>query len=175
MGVVRLLIVSTGSLDVSTSMDTFVSEHGQRLVDFAYLVTRDRDVAEDAVHAVLARMAAMEFASISNPVAYARRGIVNETRSRHRRERKFLTIVPELAVDDVDKGRVDVEDRLVLWAAFDTLTKRQRIAVVLRYYEDLPDSEIALILGCAPATVRSLISRALRALRPLVEETDTDE
>jgi RNA polymerase sigma factor (sigma-70 family) len=52
-----------------------------------------------------------------------------------------------------------------MWDQLTRLPPRQRAAVVLRYYEDLPDTEIAEILGCAVGTVRSQISRALESLR----------
>ncbi|GAA0598911.1 hypothetical protein HPO96_21545 [Kribbella sandramycini] len=51
-----------------------------------------------------------------------------------------------------------------------TLPTKQRAAVVLRYYEDLPDADIAVILGCSPATVRSQIHRALASLRETLTE-----
>ena len=62
-------------------------------------------------------------------------------------------------------------DRLVLAEALDRLPVRQRAALVLRYWHDLPEREIARVLGCAPGTVKSLLSRALATLR---EEVPTD-
>ena len=53
----------------------------------------------------------------------------------------------------------------VLWQALQQLSSRRRVAVVLRYYEDLDDAEIARVLDCQPATVRSLIHRATRQLQ----------
>lgn len=52
-----------------------------------------------------------------------------------------------------------------MWDALAQLDPRRRAAVVLRFYEDLPDGEIAVLLGCRPATVRTLIHRAMRDLR----------
>ena len=51
------------------------------------------------------------------------------------------------------------------WDRLATLPRDQRVALVLRYYEDLPDHEIAEVMGCAPATVRTRIHRALAKLR----------
>jgi RNA polymerase sigma factor (sigma-70 family) len=56
-----------------------------------------------------------------------------------------------------------------LWDALATLPERQRTAIVLRYYADLPDADIAEALGCRPATVRTSLHRGLAALRRVVE------
>jgi RNA polymerase sigma factor (sigma-70 family) len=56
-----------------------------------------------------------------------------------------------------------------LWDALATLSPRQRAAIVLRFYEDLPDDEIAQVLGCRPATVRTTVHRGLAALRKEIE------
>jgi RNA polymerase sigma factor (sigma-70 family) len=76
----------------------------------------------------------------------------------------------EIVLDTVDdRGSVEFEsavvDRDQVWLALGHLTPRQRAVVVLRYYEDLPDSEIARLVGCREATVRSLAARALQLLR----------
>lgn len=59
----------------------------------------------------------------------------------------------------------DPEDRMVVLAALSSLSSRQRAAIVLRYYEDLPDEEIAQVIGTSRSTVRSLIHRAIPELR----------
>jgi RNA polymerase sigma factor (sigma-70 family) len=59
-----------------------------------------------------------------------------------------------------------------MWQALGSLSSRQRAVLVLRIYECLPDEEIAAILGCRPATVRSLAARALAALRTLAATSD---
>ncbi|MGH9165630.1 MAG: sigma-70 family RNA polymerase sigma factor, partial [Acidimicrobiales bacterium] len=56
-----------------------------------------------------------------------------------------------------------------LWDALGHLTERQRAAIVLRFYEDMPDADIARALGCRPATVRTAVHRGLAALRQEVE------
>lgn len=60
-------------------------------------------------------------------------------------------------------------------AALEALSERERIAVVLRYYEDLPDEEIAAVLDCSRSTVRSLVHRALPTLREHLRGTYGDE
>jgi RNA polymerase sigma factor (sigma-70 family) len=68
-----------------------------------------------------------------------------------------------------DRSQLDAVDELVerdlMWRALARLPRRQRGVLVLRYYEALPDSEIAVLLGCAEGTVRSLASRAFETLR----------
>jgi RNA polymerase sigma factor (sigma-70 family) len=67
---------------------------------------------------------------------------------------------------------VVVADRRLLWQLLLTLPERQRAALVLRYFHDLPDAEIARALGCREVTVRSLISRGLATLRTRARETE---
>ena len=59
----------------------------------------------------------------------------------------------------------DFAERERVWQALAELTPRQRTVLVLRYYEDLPDAEIATLIGAREATVRSLAARGLAALR----------
>ena len=68
----------------------------------------------------------------------------------------------------------DPGERLDVLAALRTLGEKERAAVVLRYWADLPDDEIAETLGCARATVRSLVHRALPRLREQLDLTTTD-
>ena len=66
-------------------------------------------------------------------------------------------------------------DQAQLWAALGALSERQRAVLVLRYYEDLADHDIATLLGCREASVRSLARRGLAAMRPLVVAVSTEE
>ena len=65
------------------------------------------------------------------------------------------------------------EERMAVFAALRSLSERERAAVVLRYYEDLPDQQIAEALGCSRATVRSLVHRALPKLRARLDDEAT--
>lgn len=98
--------------------------------------------------------------------AYVRRAIVNRfisaKRSPAARDVPRWEL-PDAAVD-LDVAAV-ATDRLLLWQLLASLPDRQRAAVVLRYFHDLPDAEIATTLGCRVATVRSLISRAVNSMR----------
>ena len=91
------------------------------------------------------------------------------------RQRRYLPVAAVLPPGDsveaagIDSSRPDHAiahaEHNQVWALCATLPAKQRAAVVLRYYEDLPDAEIAEILACSPATVRSQIHRALASLR----------
>ena len=102
--------------------------------------------------------------SPDDPDAYQRRILVNTSNRRFRRHRvtEQSGDPPEIAVE----GPADlVGERAALLAALRELPPRQRAVVVLRYWEDLTDVQIATALGCSPGTVRSQLSRALAKLR----------
>ena len=148
--------------------DDWVAQRGAALLRFAYLLTRDHARAEEAVQDAL--MAAYSrWARICrdhDPEAYVRRSIVNADISRWRRflRRETPTAEPAEPSSGPDHAVAQAEHDAV-WTLCATLPTKQRAAVVLRYYEDLPDAEIAAILDCSPATIRSQIHRALVTLR----------
>jgi RNA polymerase sigma factor (sigma-70 family) len=128
------------------------------LVRLAYLLTGSAEVAEELVQeAFLA--ARRSWTEVREPFAYLRSAVVNRTRSWGRRlqlERRHAhpTVPAEVGLDADE-----------LWDALAVLNERQRAAIVLRFYEDLPDDEIGGLLGCRPATVRTAIHRGLAVLR----------
>jgi len=131
------------------------------LVRLAYLITGQTAIAEEIVQdAFLASHRTVD--RMRDPYAYVRTAVVNRCYSWGRRlklERERRPAAPdpaELAADE-------------MWDALATLSERQRTAIVLRFYEDLPDQRIAEILGCRPATVRTAIHRGLRELRKVID------
>lgn len=102
---------------------------------------------------------------IGHGEAYLRRAVVNEF-LRRRRLRASGEVVTD-RVPDVGAGSFDdaVVDRDEMWRALAGLPARQRAVLVLRYYEALPDAEIAALIGAKEATVRSLAARAFAGLR----------
>ncbi|MBC7274176.1 MAG: SigE family RNA polymerase sigma factor [Streptomyces sp.] len=146
----------------------FVRARWSHLVRTAYLLTGDAHHAEDLTQTALAK-AYRSWRRVSrsdNPDAYVRRMLVtcNRDRFRKRRVTEALTAAPpERAGRDEAVARVD--ERRALLAALAQLPKRQRAVVVLRYWEDLSEAEVAETLGCSPGTVKSQASKGLAKLR----------
>jgi RNA polymerase sigma-70 factor (sigma-E family) len=131
----------------------------------AYLLTGDRAAAEDLAQEAFLRVAARLGALRDDAAfgAYLHRAVVNGARNRARRkalERRHLR-PPDIAAYDLP----DVGTRDALWAALLRLPHRQRAALVLRYYLDLSEADIAERLRCRPGTVKSTLARGLAALR----------
>jgi RNA polymerase sigma-70 factor (sigma-E family) len=156
-----------------------VAQSGQRLLQVAYQLTHDRAAAQDLVQDALLhvyRSARRRGRAPDDWYAYLRRAVINE----HLRTRR-LRASAEIATSSVPErpsglAREDqVADREELWAALGTLSARQRAVLVLRYYECLPDREIAALLGCREASVRSLASRGLAVMRRLAEPVTVAE
>jgi RNA polymerase sigma-70 factor (sigma-E family) len=138
----------------------------------AYLLTGDRALAEDLVQEAFLRFVG-RLHYLRDPEAfdgYLRRVIVNLSNDVFRRravERSYLERrTAELRQSHTDR---DVAAYESMRSALLTLPPRQRAAIVLRYYEDLQESQIAELLSCRPATVRSLVARGLEALRQVPE------
>lgn len=163
------------SVTDTDALEAFVLERGPALQRFAFLLTAGRGPeAEDLVQTVLARMLQRDLGPVEDLTAYARRALVNEHTSAGRRESTRRRALPRLAAEDRGTD-ADPADRFAVLAALRTLGDRERAAVVLRYYADLPDEEIADELGCARATVRSLVHRALPRLREHLTDPATGD
>ncbi|MEJ2852558.1 MULTISPECIES: SigE family RNA polymerase sigma factor [unclassified Saccharothrix] len=144
----------------------YVERRRPALMRFATVLTCQAWLAEDLVSDVLGR--AFErwerISRLDEPHAYVRRMVVNEYLSWRRR---LARTSPRAELEDVGRGDGADEraERDAMIRRLATLPRRQRAAVVLRYYAGLPDAEIAAELGCRVTTVRSQISRALASLR----------
>jgi RNA polymerase sigma factor (sigma-70 family) len=130
----------------------------------AVATVRDRPLAEDLVQDAYAQLWT-RWATVTEPAAWLRRAVVSNClaslRTRRRREgilRRQPLEPPAPAPDE--KEFLDL---------LTGLTERQRIAVVLRYLDDLPESQIADALGCRPGTVKSTLHRAMRVIRARME------
>jgi RNA polymerase sigma-70 factor (sigma-E family) len=157
--------------------DDFVHHRGRALLRFAYVLCCDAHLAEDIVQEVLARLHRRwdKINAMHNPEAYVRTAIVRQFLS-WRRRRAFretiLADLPEPAVLDEPQQRVLA--RAQMWQLLAGLTRAQRAVLVLRFYCDLPDDEIATLLGCGESTVRSRASRALARMRTMVSDSAED-
>jgi len=156
------------------SFESFVAASGDRLLRTAYLLTRDHGLAEDLLQTALTRSWPRWRRIDGDPEPYVRRVLVNTYASWWRRRwngEKPTEVLPEVG-HDPHEAHADRQD---LWTALGRLPRRQRAAVVLRYYEGLTEAETAAVLGCSVGTVKSQTSRALARLRVDPVLADTSE
>ncbi|MFE4973948.1 SigE family RNA polymerase sigma factor [Kitasatospora sp. NPDC056651] len=148
--------------------EAFAASRWPRLVRTAYLLTGDYHEAEDVVQATFAKVFRnwSRISRLEEPDAYVHRALVNNNLSRHRRRRVRQLLVPVLPDRaSAGGGGHRVEERSVLIQALAELPPRQRAAVVLRYWEDMSERQVAEVLGCSPGNVKSQASRGLAKLR----------
>lgn len=159
--------VRRASGDRDTEFTAYMQARRTSLMRTAYLLAGDHATAEDLVQTALAKLylswdKVRERDSLDG---YVRRILVNENSSLWRRAFKRSEVssqaLPERGVSDEYDDGVSAQ----LWAFVQTLPRRQRAVVVLRYYEQLTEAETADVLGCSVGTVKSQASRALAALR----------
>ncbi|MEV0937849.1 SigE family RNA polymerase sigma factor [Streptomyces phaeochromogenes] len=153
----------------------FVENRSSALLKTAVLLSGgDRHAAEDLLQSALIK-AAGRWQRIDEPEAYVRQILYRQQVSRWRLKwrRRELTVAepPEgtggTATADASSA---VDLRIVMRGALARLTARQRTVLVLRYFEDLPEADVARILGCSVGTVRSTTHRSLAKLRALAPE-----
>jgi RNA polymerase sigma-70 factor (sigma-E family) len=142
-------------------LELFARERFTALLRFGVLLTGNRHDAEDLVQTALLRTA-LRWRSVQDPEPYVRRAMVRLHVNWRTRVRARMSAqpAPELPVSDGD-----TETRLVLWQVLADLPPRQRAVLVLRYYEDLSEAEIAETLGVTRGTVKSTAARGLARLR----------
>jgi RNA polymerase sigma-70 factor (sigma-E family) len=154
--------------EVDERFAAYVRDRGDRLLRVAVLLTGDWHAAEDLVQASLVKLyrAWPRLDTGADPDAYLRRIMVNTHRSwwraRWRRE------IPAAALPERASGE-DIADRQAAGAvvrhALARLPRQQRAVLVLRYFEDLPEAQVAEVLGCSVGTVKAHAHRGLQALR----------
>lgn len=153
--------------------DDFVAGGAESLLRTAHLITWDAGEAEDLVQECLLKLARRwpRVRRMNQPLAYARRVLINlavdggEKRSRRRSELDAGDTVIERPAQDV-LAALDTREELL--DALAALTPRQRAVLVLRYFNDLTETEAAAVLGCSPGTVKSNASRGLARLREVL-------
>ncbi|MFE9958562.1 SigE family RNA polymerase sigma factor [Micromonospora sp. NPDC005299] len=156
---------------MSETFHEFVVQRSPALSRTAYLLTGDHQHAEDLLQSALARTY-RHWRRIrdGDPEAYVRRVMYHQQVSWWRRRR----IAERLDATPVERGAGDHSEdtalRLSVVAALRRLTARQRAVVVLRYYEDLTEAQVAEVLGCSVGTVKRHGHDAVRRLRVLVPD-----
>ena len=160
--------------ELERSFVAFASARLPALTQAAFLLTGDRHRAEDLVQTALARSyAAWDRIERADPEAYVRRVMLNAYRSWCRR-RPWREAPSDSVVEHADAvaarragpdHAAETAERDLVWRALALLSPQQRAVVVLRYYEDRSDLEIAELLGCSIGTVKRQNARALAKLR----------
>jgi RNA polymerase sigma-70 factor (sigma-E family) len=159
--------------------DAFVRSRGPRLVRIARLLVDDADAADDLVQTVLVKVldAWPRIRRVQDRDAYLRRCLVNTRNSwwwRRRREVRVEEVTDALTAPAGDVAE-HVVRRRALAAALRRLSPGQRTAVVLRYYADLDERQVADAMGCSVGTVRSQTGRGLHRLREALGAVPGDE
>lgn len=171
----RQLVVGTRRLR-SVEEDEAVAlyaAHRLRLVRLAVLLVDDlqtaEDVVQDAFAAFLVRRSGL--GDQHKSLAYLRTSVVNGARDKLRRRRTVRAYVPpyEVPRDGTAEGALLAEEHREILAAMQQLGTRQREVLVLRYWSELTEAEIAEALGICRGTVKSTASRALDALEKIME------
>ena len=128
------------------------------MIRLAYVITGSNEIAEEVSQEAFARLH-QRWSKVESPVAYLRTIVTNLCRNEVRR----LVVQRRARLDplrDFDDPEIDET-----WAVVCRLPFRQRAVLALRYYEDLPEAEVARVLGCSIGTVKSAHHRALARLR----------
>ena len=148
----------------------FVTARSPALLRTAYLLLGDRALAEDLLQTALVK-AHRHWGRVTasgSPEGYVRRIMVNERRTWWRRNpgRELVGTVPDRAGPDESSA---LAERDAVWRAVLALPPRTRAVLVLRFWEDLSEAEIAATLGCSVGTVKSQASRGLRKLQKVLD------
>ncbi|HTU84881.1 MAG TPA: SigE family RNA polymerase sigma factor [Solirubrobacteraceae bacterium] len=157
--------------------DRFVTDSTDGLLRTAFLIVWDLPEAEDIVQETLLEVARRwpRVRRMDHPVAYARRILVNRAlRGVTRRAQARTELTGEWSSDQVDEtagpDAIDAHDELM--RALAALPPRQRAVLVLRYFLDLPEAEVAAALKCSLGNVKSTASRGLARLEQAMRPTN---
>ncbi len=152
----------------AVGFEQLVATRWAALYRTAYLLTGQQGDAEDVLQSTLVKAFGSwrKVARAESPEAYVRRMLVNEFISTQRRRRRAREhTARQRPAEPAPAHEESVADRVDLWPQVRALAPRQRAVVVLRYYEDLSERQIAETLGCSVGTVKSQAAQALRTLR----------
>jgi RNA polymerase sigma-70 factor (sigma-E family) len=169
------LSMTIQSPDQQRDLDDFTAlyvRHYEQLLRLAVLLVGDMAAAEDVVQEAFIRVhRRLEARPVHNQLAYLRQAVVNLARSELRRRLVRLRHAPRPMPDaaSAEEGACAAISRQEVIHALRRIPARQREAVVLRYWADLPEAEIAELMGVSVGAIKGYISRAMTRLGPLLE------
>ncbi|HEY4332324.1 MAG TPA: sigma-70 family RNA polymerase sigma factor [Ilumatobacteraceae bacterium] len=149
---------------MAESFDDFYRGHRDLAVRWAVALVGRRDIAEELAQDALARTG-QRLARLDEPAAYLRRSVVNACRSWHRSADRERRRIGRASAPVGGSSEVVSTASAEVLAALRALPYPQRAAVVLRFWADWSDADIADSLGCKPASVRVLVHRGITRLR----------
>jgi RNA polymerase sigma-70 factor (sigma-E family) len=169
----RVLAVVDSDDAAAAAVGSLYQETAVRLIRLAYVILSDRQAAEDVVQEAFCNLY-RQWSRLDDPERarhYVRASVINGCRTVMRRQRvRTSRVLYELPAAAADASVLASEERDNLIRSVDRLPDRQREALVLRFYLDLPDEDIARLMSIRPSTVRSSIHRALDTLGRDLEE-----
>jgi len=165
--------VTAGRSLTALDLGELYAAHRLGLVRLAVLLVDDRATAEDVVQDAFAGLATHS-SGLRDPdkaLAYLRQAVVNRSRSALRRRRTARAYAPQRSIEAArpDERAVLADEHREILAALGRLAPRQREVLVLRYWSDLSEGEIAHALGISRGAVKSTASRALDRLETFLE------
>lgn len=149
----------------SDTFADFVTTRSPRLLRTAYLLTRDWALAEDLLQTSLVKAWSAWRRIDTDPEPYVRRILVNTYATWWRRRWRGEQPAAELPEPAGSEPHLAVDARDEVWRALGRLPRRQRAVLVLRYFEDLSEAQIAEVMGVSVGTVKSQAAKALARLR----------
>jgi RNA polymerase sigma factor (sigma-70 family) len=159
------VVLEGGSLTVvDRAFDAFFRGHVAQTVRLARLITGS-EIAQEAFSSVYVR-----WGQLDEPAGYLRTAVVNRSRSHLRRLDVARRGTVRLGAPPVGHEDQYTDADGSLRTALEGLNERQRTAVVLRYWADMSEREIAKALDCRPGTVKSMLSRAMNELRKVIDQ-----
>lgn len=149
------------------TFEQFAAERLTTLLRYATALTCDPDLAQDVVQNTMLRVQQRwpRIGAMNAPVAYVKRMVTTEYLSWRRRKAVREISVSATAEIAISDPSIEFDERDEMLSRIAALPPKQRATVVLRFYENRTDHEIAEVLGCRAGTVRSHLSRALGTLR----------
>ena len=161
-------------MDASQAVTAIYQRHALGLTRLAFLMLGDRQAAEDVVQEAFCGLyrAWDRMSDHTHALGYVRSSVLNGSRSALRRSRRVPRPLAVPAAASAEATVLAGERQRETVAALRRLPPRQREAVVLRYFADLPEQETAVAMGVSRGTVKSTTSRALAALARMLQEEE---